>query len=63
MLVQYITDMAHSLNLKVCYEGVETKEEMESVGSLNPDCIQGYYFGRPSASEVFEKHFINQYAV
>lgn len=63
MLVQYITDMAHSLNLKVCYEGVETKEEMESVGSLNPDCIQGYYFGRPSASEVFEKHFINQFAV
>lgn len=58
-LVQHITDMAHSLNLKVCYEGVETVEEMESVKSLNPDCIQGYFFGRPENSKIFEENFLH----
>lgn len=58
-LVQHITDMAHSLNLKVCFEGVETKEEMDRVKSLNPDCIQGFFFGRPTTSHLFEKNFLH----
>jgi len=55
MLVKHITDMAHSLNLKVCYEGVETKKELKIVKSLNPDCIQGFFYGRPVDSHKFEQ--------
>jgi EAL domain-containing protein (putative c-di-GMP-specific phosphodiesterase class I) len=54
-LVKHITDMAHSLNLKVCYEGVETEEELEMVKSLNPDCIRGFLFGKPVNSHRFEQ--------
>lgn len=57
-LVKHITDMAHSLNLRVCFEGVETEEELEIVKSLNPDCIQGYLFGRPVNSTKFQKKFL-----
>ena len=54
-LVKHITDMAHSLNLKVCYEGIETEKELKIVQSLNPDCIQGFFYGRPVNSNKFEQ--------
>jgi len=60
MVVKHITDMAHSLNLKVCFEGVETQKELEIVKSLNPDCIQGFFYGRPVNPHKFEqKHLKN----
>lgn len=57
-LVKHITDMAHSLNLKVCYEGVETEEELDMVKSLNPDCIQGFFFGKPVNPHKFEQRIL-----
>jgi len=57
-IVKHITDMAHSLNLKVCYEGVETKKELEIVKSLKPDCIQGYFYGKPVNPNKFEEKFL-----
>ena len=41
----YIIEMAHSLKLNVCIEGVETEEELQEIKKLNPDYIQGYLFG------------------
>ena len=38
----YIIEMAHSLKLNVCIEGVETEEELQEIKKLNPDYIQGY---------------------
>ena len=39
--------MGHSLHLKVIAEGVETKEQLEFLRSIQCDEIQGYYFSRP----------------
>ena len=50
-----ITALAHSLNLKVIAEGVETKEQMSFL--LKPGCdeVQGYFISRPvSAAELTE---------
>lgn len=58
MLVKHVTDLAHSMNLMVCYEGVETAEELESVKRLRPDYIQGYYYGRPMNAAAFTKQFL-----
>lgn len=56
-LVKYIVDMAHNLNLCVCVEGVETEAELSQIKTLAPDCIQGYFYGRPIRAEAFaEKH-------
>lgn len=52
-LLKHIIDMAHSIQLKVCIEGIEEQRELEIVEQLEPDYIQGYYFGRPVASEQF----------
>lgn len=54
LVVKQFTELAHALNLTVCYEGVETKEDYECVLQLNPDYIQGYYFSKPLAAAEFE---------
>ncbi len=58
ILVKYVIEMAHSLGIKICVEGVETQAELDKVMTLSPDCIQGYYYGKPMNAEAFEKTFI-----
>ena len=55
LVVKQMTELAHSLNLKVCYEGVETADDLECVLDLNPDYIQGYYCARPLPLDEYEK--------
>jgi EAL domain-containing protein (putative c-di-GMP-specific phosphodiesterase class I) len=42
-----IINMAHSLQLIAIAEGVETAEQLDCLGRLGCDEIQGYYFSRP----------------
>jgi EAL domain-containing protein (putative c-di-GMP-specific phosphodiesterase class I) len=42
-----IIGMAHSLDLEVVAEGVETAEQLAYLRSHGCDQIQGYYFSRP----------------
>jgi len=53
-IVRTIIAMAHTLNLNVIAEGVETAEQQELL--LNNGCThyQGYLFGRPVPIEQFE---------
>jgi diguanylate cyclase (GGDEF)-like protein/PAS domain S-box-containing protein len=52
-IVEAIVAMAHSLQLKVVAEGVETKEQFDFLRTLGCDQIQGFYFSKPiPASEV-----------
>jgi diguanylate cyclase (GGDEF)-like protein/PAS domain S-box-containing protein len=49
-IVEAIIAMAHSLQLKVVAEGVETKEQFDFLRTLGCDQIQGYYFSKPIPS-------------
>lgn len=46
-IIRLITGMAKSLNMKAVAEGVETKEQLESLQVLGCDFSQGYLFGKP----------------
>jgi diguanylate cyclase len=54
-LTNAIIQMAHSLNLKVIAEGVETREELAVLYENNCDNIQGYLFSRPVKAEEFKR--------
>ncbi|POB69310.1 diguanylate cyclase, partial [Vibrio vulnificus] len=46
-IVRMITELSHTLNVKVVAEGVETKQELEVLCGLGVDFIQGYFFSKP----------------
>lgn len=57
LLVDFIIRMSHQMGLKVCIEGVETKEELDCVKELDADYIQGYFYGKPVPyNEFIEQH-------
>ena len=54
-IVKAIIAMAHSLNLNVVAEGVETKEQLTTLEGLQCPEYQGYLFSKPVPSAEFEK--------
>ncbi len=54
-LVSTIVSLAHSLDLKVVAEGIETEEEAKLLRLLRCEQGQGYLYGRPLPAEEFAK--------
>ena len=46
-VVRAVINMAHEMNLKLVAEGIETKEELDSMYNEHIDYIQGYYYSKP----------------
>ena len=53
-IVRTIIAMAHSLDLDVIAEGVETEEQRKHLSSKGCKNFQGYLFGKPAPIEQFE---------
>lgn len=56
-LLKHIVEMSHSLGLNVCIEGIETESDLKKAREASPDYIQGFFFGKPCAKEVFFEKF------
>lgn len=53
-LIEAIMAMAHSLNLEVVAEGVETKDQLKYLLELGCDSLQGFYFSKPLPNKQFD---------
>ncbi|MHB8354969.1 MAG: EAL domain-containing protein, partial [Burkholderiales bacterium] len=53
-IVRTILAMAHSMNLAVIAEGVETREQLQMLLNMGCTHYQGYLFGKPVPIEQFE---------
>lgn len=53
-LANTIKDLAHSIQLSVCDEGIEEKEQYEQIEPSHGDIIQGYLFGKPMPVDIFQ---------
>ncbi len=59
-ILRYMVEMAHSIELKLCVEGIETKDELTRICQMRPDYIQGYYFGKPCTLETFVSEHVGK---
>lgn len=57
-LMSHIIELVHSIDLKICIEGVEKKTDLDKMKQLRPDYIQGYYYGKPCGKEEFIEKFL-----
>ena len=57
-IVSTIVSMAHSLNLKVIAEGVESEDQRSLLKLLKCDEMQGYLFSRPLPAAEVEAKFL-----
>lgn len=61
-LMNQIIQLVHSVDLKICVEGVETMDELSAIEKMSADCIQGYYYGKPCSRNDFSEKFMVQTA-
>jgi diguanylate cyclase (GGDEF)-like protein len=59
-LVAAIVSMAKALKMETVAEGIETKDELELVGSLGATHFQGYLFSTPISFEEMLERFENK---
>ena len=48
-IIKFLVELAHTNNMEVIVEGVETKEQLEYLKKMKVDTIQGFYYTRPLA--------------
>ena len=51
--------MVHSVNIKICIEGIEKEEWAGAMKEIHVDYMQGYLYGRPCEKGVF----LNNYGI
>lgn len=57
-LLSLMSNMVHSMGLRVCVEGIENPDELSRMKELPPDYCQGYYFGKPCPFNEFSEKFV-----
>lgn len=56
--VKMVSELASTLGLYICTEGVEMTDQYEVVKQMRIKYIQGYYFGKPMRIEEFERKYL-----
>ena len=56
--VKMVSELAATIGVAVCVEGVETDKQLNIVSHMNIGMIQGYYFGKPMKIDEFEKKYL-----
>lgn len=55
--INAVIQLCHSVDIQVCVEGIEYPEELETIRSIHPDSIQGFYFSKPISAKDFEHRY------
>lgn len=56
--VKMVSELAKTIGVEVCVEGVEQRKQLEVLKDMNVDMIQGFYYGKPMPVKEFEKIYL-----
>jgi EAL domain-containing protein (putative c-di-GMP-specific phosphodiesterase class I) len=56
--VKMVSELAKTIGVAVCVEGVEQLKQLEVLKDMNVDMIQGYYYGKPMSVKEFEEIYL-----
>jgi EAL domain-containing protein (putative c-di-GMP-specific phosphodiesterase class I) len=56
--IKTISELADSLDVNVCVEGVEIDKQIDMLGKFSVNLAQGYYFDKPLTKDGFEKKYL-----
>ena len=59
-IVNSIIALAHTLNLSVIAEGIESAKQFATLHDNNCDYAQDYYFSQPLSAHDFETFYLKQ---
>ena len=54
-ILRSIIEMAHTLDIRVVSEGIETVEQLEMLSSINCEIGQGFLFAKPMPIADYDK--------
>jgi EAL domain-containing protein (putative c-di-GMP-specific phosphodiesterase class I) len=54
LIVSAIVRLAHSLEMTVVAEGIESEGQLDEVVALDCDSYQGYFFARPTSADTLD---------
>lgn len=57
-LLKKIVEMVHSVDIKICIEGIEKEEWYQKMKEIHVDYLQGYLFGKPCEKNQFLNQFV-----
>ncbi len=58
-LYKNIIPMVHSIDVRICAEGIEEQEWCQKMREIRVDYLQGYFFGRPCRKEQFIQQYMS----
>lgn len=56
--VKMVSELAKTIQVDVCVEGVEQRKQLEAIQGMNISMVQGYYYGKPMPVNEFEKIYL-----
>lgn len=56
--VKMVAELASAINVNVCVEGVETREQFDAIKNTKIQMLQGFYLGKPMHRSAFERKFL-----
>ncbi len=63
IIIKSIIALAHTLNLKVIAEGVQTVEQLALLRDYHCDMAQGYYFSDSMSADDFEDYYLRKHNI
>jgi predicted signal transduction protein with EAL and GGDEF domain len=56
--IKMVAELASAIDVNICVEGIETKEQYKVLEGMKVSLVQGYYFDKPLPREEFELKYI-----